>query len=269
LAHLAQGVLGRHGSADAAPRAIRRLDARGAWVGASDALVPRDENRRGASVRPRIATGKKPRRPEGRWVAAVPRGHTHGEVRVAVIVGVEEDACVVRASARDEHAVPVPLDVELVRSGIAESGAELRQILLTGLVVGALRVGLTFRGYRQHGRRHTGSEDREREPDRHAAPPQQGAEIQGEITLRRTVVCLHQSPPSRSRPVLMPQPNEPCHVESAALLAACARDRTPVGLRLTTVQSRSPLGSVPRARATPSNPSRVGRSRGSVTPWRR
>jgi hypothetical protein len=90
--------------------------------------------------------------------AAVLGGHAHDEVRVAVAVGIVEAARVVGVPAGDVLLVEVPLRVQLVGAAVSGGDAELRQVLLSRLIVRAEDVVLTIGRDRQH-RRGFGSDE--------------------------------------------------------------------------------------------------------------
>jgi len=81
--------------------------------------------------------------------AAVLCGHAHDDVRVGVAVGIVEGARVIGVPARDVLLVKVPLRVELVGAAVSGGNAELRQVLLSRLIVRALDVVLTIGRDRQ------------------------------------------------------------------------------------------------------------------------
>jgi hypothetical protein len=83
--------------------------------------------------------------------AAVLRGYAHDDVGVGVTVGIVESARVVGVPARDVLLVKVELRVQLVRA-VSGGDAELRQVLLSRLVVRALDVVLTISRDRQRRR---------------------------------------------------------------------------------------------------------------------
>jgi hypothetical protein len=76
----------------------------------------------------------------------VKRG-AHSEVGIAIASDGEEVADVSGVIARQRRFVPVRDDVDLVRHSVVRLRAPLSNVLLTGLVVGAVEIGLTGAGW--------------------------------------------------------------------------------------------------------------------------